>query len=345
MSLEPLKREDIISVIEGKGAAERVPNLVQLWVHPHSFGDDEQKVWDILAKYPLDVQRMRLSPPAVFDGREDDPEYRWVNFDNPHKGENLGLDEVIAIEDWSALDSILADFPNPEYAGLLPDNPEADGRYRLGQWFFCFFERHWSLRGMTNALMDYYTDPEKVHQLYSALCDFYMRIIERAVNELKIDGIFTSDDIGTQNGPFFSPEIFGEFFKPYYSKLIDHCHKLGIHFWLHTCGNIEPFIPEFVDIGLDVLHPIQKYTMDEKVIADRHGSDICIWARFDVQQIIPWGTADEVRAEVRYLIDTYYRPEGRFMLTAGNGVNEDCPLESLNALLDEIVTYGATKTM
>lgn len=131
MKKEPLQREDIISVIEGKGAAERVPNLVQLWVHPNSFGDDEQKVWDILAKYPLDVQRFRFSMPDIFTGKEDDPEYRWVNFSNPHEGQNLGIDEIVAVDDWASLDAILANFPNPEYAGLLNENPEPDGRFML----------------------------------------------------------------------------------------------------------------------------------------------------------------------------------------------------------------------
>jgi len=341
MYIEPLKRNEIISVIEGKGRASRIPNLVQLWVHPDSFKERKPQVDAILAKYPLDVQRFRFRMPDIFKAPDDDPEYRWVNHANPHEGENRGMDDVVAIDDWSKFDSILADFPNPEYTGIFPENPAPDGRYRLGQWFFCFFERHWSLRGMTNALMDFYTDPEKVHQLYSALCNFYLRVIERAVKERKVDGIFTSDDIGTQTGPFFSPEIFDEFFRPYYSRLISKCHELGIHFWLHTCGNIEPFIPKFIDIGLDVLHPIQKYTMDEKEIAKKYGKDICIWAGFDVQQIIPWGTPDEVRKEVRHLIDTYSRPEGRLMITAGNGINEDCPIESLEALIDETITYGS----
>ena len=179
-------RDDLVSVIEGKGHAERVPNLVQLWVHPESFGEDAPKVRELMERYPLAAQRFRFHVPDVFNAPDDAPEYRWVNYDNPSEGENRGIDNVVAIEDWSLLDSILADFPDPEYEGLLPENPDPDGRYRLGQWFFCLFERHWSLRGMTNALMDFYTDPEKVHQLYSALCDFYMRVIERAVNECQM---------------------------------------------------------------------------------------------------------------------------------------------------------------
>lgn len=99
------------------------------------------------------------------------------------------------------------------------------------------------------------------------------------------------------------------------------------------------FLEDFIEIGLDVIHPIQKYAMDGAEIAKKYGGRICLLAGFDVQQTIPYGTPEEVRKEVRYLIDTFDRPDGRFMLTMGNGMTEDWKLESLKALYDEIATY------
>jgi uroporphyrinogen decarboxylase len=335
-----LTREEVRSVIEGRGAAERVPMMVHFWTHPGAFGERQGLVEELLARYPMDVSIIGFDIPQVFDAPQDDPEYRWVNFDDPFKDKNVGIDEKIAIQDWEQLDGVLKEFPSPEYPGLFKAGPVEDGRYRLGSWWFCLFERHWSLRGMTNALIDFYEEPEKVHRLYRALTDFYMRMMERGKKEQNLDGVFVSDDLGTQTGPFFSPSIFKEFFKPYYKELIEKAHSLGMHFWLHTCGNIEMFLPDFIEIGLDVIHPIQKYTMDEKKIAEKFGKDICIWAGFDVQRIIPYGTPEEVRAEVRFMIDTYYRKEGKLILTAGNGITPDCKLESLEALLDEAYNYG-----
>ncbi|MHB0999072.1 MAG: uroporphyrinogen decarboxylase family protein [Armatimonadota bacterium] len=343
MIYEPLTREEIASVIEGRSTARRVPTMVHFWTHPSAFGAREKEAADILSRYPMDVQVVGINTPPMFDAPADDPEYRWVNYSDPNKDAVVAHDAKIAVPDWELLDGILDNFPNPHYLGLLPSIPEPDGRYRLGHWWFCLFERHWSLRGMTNALMDYYTDPESVHRLFRALTDFYMAIMERAKNEAGIDGIFTSDDLGTQTGPFFSPEIFREFYKPYYKEMIDKAHSLGMHFWLHCCGDVEKFIPDWIEIGLDVLHPIQKHTMDEKVIAERYGKDLCIWAGLDVQQVIPWGTPEEVRQEIRYLIDTYYRPEGKLMLTAGNGITPDCTIESLEAFCDEAIVYGLKK--
>ena len=196
------------------------------------------------------------------------------------------------------------------------------------------------LRGMENALVDFYEKPEQVHRLFRALTNLYMSILTRAKDEMHLDAVWTSDDIGMQTGPFFSLELFREFFKPYYKELISHAHDLGMHFWLHTCGNISPFIPELIEIGLDVLHPIQKYTMDEKEIAQKFGDKICLWAGFDVQQTIPYGTLEDVRREVRFMIDTYYRKDGRFILAAGNWLTPDTPHESIEVLLDEAYEYG-----
>ena len=166
-------------------------------------------------------------------------------------------------------------------------------------------------------------------------------MITRAHESLYLDAIMTSDDLGAQTSTFFSPAVFDEFFAPYYKDVIDHIHSLGMHFWLHTCGNVEAFIPKFIDLGIDVLHPIQKYTMDEQKIAKLYQDKITIWAGFDVQRIIPFGTPEDVRKEARYLIDTYDRPDGRFLFTLGNGATGDTPLSSLEALFDEIFTYGS----
>lgn len=316
---------------------------VHFWVHPSEFADREQAVLDLLARYPEDVAITSFRIPEVFHAPPDAPDFRWAHKDPPSDLQTTALDSLIAIEDWSELDEVLAHFPDPHYPGLIGKQQPGDDRYKLAHWWFCLFERHWSLRGMTNALMDYYTDPESVHRLFRTLTDFYLVLIERAKTELDADGILTSDDLGTQTAPFFSLDIFREFFKPYYTELIDKAHSLGMHFWLHACGNIEHFLPDLIEIGLDVIHPIQKHTMEEKKIAAQFGKDLCIWAGFDVQQVIPWGTPDEVRAEVRYMIDTYQRPEGRLIFTAGNGINADCSIESLEALLDEACVYGTAK--
>lgn len=343
---EPLSRAEVASVIEGRGAAHRVPSVMHMWTHAEEFGSRADEVRGILARYPQDVQIVGLRVPDVHRGLPEDPEYRWVNYDDNYNtghiepGASKALDSVVAIDDWSRLPGMLESFPNPQNPRAIGTNPPPDGRYRVGHWWFCLFERHWQLRGMENALTDYYTSPDEVHTLFQALTSFYKGLMERGRRELGLDAVFTSDDLGTQTGPFFSLAMFEEFYAPYYAELIAHAHSLGMHFWLHACGCVEPMLPALVGMGLDVIHPIQKYTMDERHIADRFGGDICIWAGFDVQRIIPWGTPDEVRAEVRFMLDTYGRPDGRLIFGAGNGINGDCSIASLEALFDESFRYS-----
>ncbi len=142
--------------------------------------------------------------PDIYVGTPDDPEYRWVNYDKPvDTGVAHGLDEQAAICDWSQLEGVIEYFSNPDYPGLFPANPVDDGRYRIAHWWYGLFERHWSLRGMPNALMDYYTDPDAVHRFYRVYTDFYLRLIERAHHELNADAIYWTDDLGTQTGTFF----------------------------------------------------------------------------------------------------------------------------------------------
>ena len=337
---EALDRDEIVNVIEGKGAARRIPMAIHSWINSRTFKERENQYRELLDRYPCDINIIRFNMPKVFDAPDDDPSYRWLFFDNPFP-EGTALDAVSALDDWSKLDGVLADFPNPDYPGLMT-RPEGnnDKTYKVGNWYYWLFERLWSVRGMENALCDFYENKNHVHRFFRALTEFYKTVISRGKKELGLDAIYTSDDIGMQTGPFFSLDIFREFFKPYYSELIGHTHKLGMHFWLHTCGIIEPFIPDLIDIGLDVLHPIQKYTMDEKNIALKYGGSVCIWAGMDVQRIIPYGSPADVRREVRFIYDTYHRREGRLILTAGNAMTADTPFENLEAFLDEALQYG-----
>lgn len=339
-----LTKQEVKNVIEGKGAASRPPILYDLWIGENVFGGDYEKRAAWLEPYPKDVDHVFLNMPDIINAPADDPNYRWCGVDKANMDEK-GWDARVILEDWESdeAETLFETFPDPEYPGLISENKPEGDRYTLARWWYLLFERHWSIRGMENALTDFYLYPDETHRLYQKLTDFYLRIMERACKEMKIDGFFVSDDLGTQNSPFFSQEIFDEFFKPYYKQIIDKAHELGTHFCLHSCGKIDKFLPAFVEIGLDVIHPIQKYTMEEKKIAEQFGDQICILAGFDVQQTIPFGTPDDVRKEVHYLLDSYWNDNGRLMFTMGNYSTEDWKTDSLKALYEETVTYGMEK--
>jgi uroporphyrinogen decarboxylase len=108
----------------------------------------------------------------------------------------------------------------------------------LGHWWYCFYERLWAIRGMQNVLMDFIEHPAELKRLSRAILDHHVKAI-RAFAACGVHGIFTSDDLGSQRSLMMSPAIFRKLLKPLYAELFAECHALGLHFWLHACGNIS----------------------------------------------------------------------------------------------------------
>ncbi len=330
---KPLPREEVVKAIERRGPA-RIPILRAKWwtselaeLHGEKlaqmdrFPEDVGFVWI----EPLEPEKMNLSWKFETEGAHD---LRFV------------------LDDWSHLDEFIAKLPDPErdprfeQMGREAEQIRAEGRYLLFAWWRLFFERPWGIRGMQNLLEDYYLAPENIHRLHEALCDLYLGYLRRAVREFQPDGFWTSDDLGHQTAPFMRPTTFRAFLKPYYQRIGDFLRAQGLHWWLHSCGNNTPLLTDLVEVGLNVFHPVQKGTMDEVAVACAYGDQLTFLAGFDVQHILPEASPDEVRAEVRHLIDTFDGPGGGMCLAAGNGITSETPLENIEAFLDEAYTYG-----
>ncbi|MBN1669524.1 MAG: methylcobamide--CoM methyltransferase [Kiritimatiellae bacterium] len=255
-------------------------------------------------------------------------------------------DSKCVIDDWRRLDEFIAKMPDPDKDPVFEElaqraaRARADDRYLLFGWWRLFFERPWGLRGMQNLMIDYYEAPEQVRRLHAALCDLYAGYIRRAVRELKPDGFWTSDDLGHQTAPMMSPAIFDELIKPYYVQVGKVLKQTGLHWWLHSCGDNTPLLPALIEAGVNVFHPVQKHTMDEKVVASEFGDRITFLAGIDVQHALREKSPGGVREEVRLLIDTFDRPDGGLCIAAGNGIVAGTPFENIEAFLDEALRYG-----
>jgi len=260
--------------------------------------------------------------------------------------EQGSLDQRVILDDWAKLDDFIDHFPDPahdpqfEYISGQRERARQEDRYFLFGWWRLFFECPWQIRGMTNILMDYYTHPEEVLKLHQALCYLYLSYLDFAIRNFHPEGFWTSDDLGHQKALFMSPKTFRTFMSPYYSLIGRLLQTHHIHWWLHSCGNNTGILGDLADAGVTVFHPVQKHTMDEIFVAREFGDRLTFLVGFDVQDLLQNGTPQEVRMEVRYLINTFNHPDGGMCIAAGNGILPGTPLENVEAFLNEALVYG-----
>ena len=157
------------------------------------------------------------------------------------------------------------------------------------------------------------------------------------------DAVLIADDFGTQDAMILSPTHWRQFFEPTYKRLFDATHDAGMHAWFHSCGHIRPIIPDLIEIGIDVLHPLQPASMDLAEIAETFGGQVCFAGGVDVQGLLPVATPDGVEAEIRRLIDLLDGPHGGLILAPTNSIMPDTPFENLVAMCRTMHDYGHEK--
>ena len=332
--LTPMTREDVIRAVERKSPS-RIPLVRAKW-----WGEGLQEQYgerlEDLERYPEDVVFLMMGNPVA--PHKMNLPWEWKTSD--------AHDSTCVIDDWAKLDDFIERLPDPakdpifESLAETAEKAKSEDRYTIFGWWCLFFERPWMLRGMQNLMCDYYTDPDQVHKLHAAMSNTYCAYIETAFRLFKPDGFWASDDLGHQTGPMMSPEIFHDLIYPYYKRVGDTLKSCDMHFWLHSCGDNTPLIPDLIDAGLTVFHPVQKHTMDEVSTAAEFGDRLTFLAGIDVQHTLQEKDAAGVREEVRFLIDTFDRADGGMCLAAGNGIVSGTPYENIEAFLDEAITYG-----
>ena len=191
------------------------------------------------------------------------------------------------------------------------------------------------LRGMDSLLMDLALSPKLVDALVHKLLEFHLEH-NRRIFECSAEGIdifMLGDDFGSENGPLISPEMFRRFFKPALKELIALGKRYGLKVMLHSCGSVRELIPDFIDIGLDVLNPIQTHARDmvPEELKREFGKDLCFHGSIDVQHTLPFGTPEEVKSEVKARIQTLGK-EGGFILAPAHNLQPDVPTENILAM-------------
>ncbi len=206
------------------------------------------------------------------------------------------------------------------------------------------FYQHNLLRGLAQSLMDPHDDAELTHHIIKRISDFFyeyhLRIFETCPGLIDVSQV--TDDFGSQTGPLISLETFRTFYRPQIQRFIDLCHSFGIKVFHHDDGAIRPLLPDLVEMGIDSLNPIQPQCpgMEMEGLKRDFGQDICFHGAIDNQEILPFGSPEEVRAEVRHAIDALASDGTGYILAPCHNIQAVTSVESIIAMYDEAHNYG-----
>jgi uroporphyrinogen decarboxylase len=245
-------------------------------------------------------------------------------------------------------------WPDPEDPILIKDKRdeakhlrETTDRAILGSAVFAVmpFNYYAFMAGMERWL----TDPLENPKFYFALCDKLLELgtamMRRWLAEVGeyLDLVAIFDDIGGQEGLLFSPEHYKSFIHPYTKRIVETIKMAAPHvkIWRHSCGSCYEVIRDFIDIGIDVLHPAQPTAknMQPWKLKSEFGRDITFATGIDVQRTLPFSSKDEIDAEVRRMIQIY-APGGGFIIAPTHNIEPDTPPENIVAAFDAAIKYG-----
>ena len=200
------------------------------------------------------------------------------------------------------------------------------------------------LRGVDRILMDMALEPRIAEAIFARVREFYAEYARRTLEaaEGAIDIFMTGDDFGQQSGMLMSPEMWRRFLAPGFGELVEIGKRAGAAVMHHSCGSIRPIIGDMIDLGLDVLNPIQPdtYDMDPRSLKAEFGARLAFHGSINIQRTLPFGTPEEVRAEVLDRVRAL-GPGGGFIISTAHNIQADVPVENMLALFEAYREFGA----
>ncbi len=181
------------------------------------------------------------------------------------------------------------------------------------------------------------TDEGFVEELMDRILEFQIGIAHRFV-ELGVDAVRTGDDYGMQQGMQMNPKLWRRIIKPRLAKIWKVYHDSGIMVMHHSCGNIEEIIPDFIKMGLEVLHPVQPLVMSVEGLAKKFGKKLAFFGGIDTQKLLPFGKPPEVLEAVEHCIETLGANK-KYIIAPSQEIMNDVPTENIKALVEGIKKY------
>ncbi len=311
---------------------------------------------ELLKEFQIDTRYIRIGRPQNFKVRIDaDNSYldEWgTRWRKPES--SLYWDPV----DWPLKDATIEaleayEWPNPNdpgrTAGLRAEarrlREETDYAIVADMPVLGIFETAGvCLRGIERFMMDLVLDKPFAEALLNKLADLHIELYGRyldAVGEY-IDVVVVSDDLGGEHAPLISPEIYREMVKPAQKRLWRFIKsKTKAYLFMHTCGSVYRLIPDLIELGVDILNPVQVAAkdMDTTRLKKEFGNRLTFWGGVDTQKVLPYGSPQDVEEEVKKRIADL-APGGGYVLTAVHNIQAGVSPENICAMYDAAREYG-----
>lgn len=241
------------------------------------------------------------------------------------------------------------DWPKADRIVVPPDLAEkvralkAQGYWVHGSSGSHPFKQAWRMRGMQNFLCDYVENPEWVEAFQDRILQ-YCLLVTRPCAAAGVDQFSYWGDVAMQKRMMVSPESWRSLDKQFWKRLIAGTREVNPHvtFFFHSDGNITEIIPDLIEVGFDIVNPLQPESVDPARIKRDFGDRITLDGGGSVQRTLPFGTVADVKREVDYLM-RYCAYNGGYMFRASNVVSFDCPIENVVAFYETARDYDLSK--
>ncbi len=266
--------------------------------------------------------------------------WRWVDTKTGNRYTEMVERPLANINDLDEF--IMPDFKDMERYKESKEMIEKYGKeYGIMGGVACtLFELSWYLRGMDRVLEDMVLNKDFLHVYLDKLLTWVWDAGTILV-KLGVDVVWIGDDFGMQDRLLISPGQFREFFKPRYDRLFRHLKSINpnIKFAFHTDGFNVPILPDFIDVGVNILNPVQPKSMDPAELKKKFGDNLTFWGTIDNQHTMPFGTVEDVVNETKLRLKTV-APGGGLILGPAHNVQPQVPIENIMAFYDTVKKYG-----
>ena len=209
-----------------------------------------------------------------------------------------------------------------------------------------FLKHPKGIRDIAEWYMSTAARQEYIHDVFSRQCDYALKNLEK-LNEVlgeRIDVVFLcGTDFGTQTSTFCSPQTFSELWAPYYRQVNDWIHRnTGWKTFKHSCGAVETFMEHFIDVGFDIINPVQCSAagMEPRQLKEKYGERLVFWGGgIDTQKTMPFGTPEEVREQVLERCEIFSR-DGGFVFDSIHNLQALSPVENMVAMIDAVKEFN-----